>query len=162
MGRGMKAPACGLVGGSTKDPSIMARDSRRKRGCEFEKTEAGMGVPAARPYNLGVGCWIQRSQERIFDNPVSLVFCCISDPNVVLNLKKRRPGWACLRRAPTPLLSYVQADGRRNGIFENFDSVNFRWSSDPNVVGAARREARPGLRVFMFKGRCVSIWHPKR
>ena len=40
-------------------------------------------MPAARPYNLGVGCWIQQSQERIFDNPVSLIFCCISDSNVV-------------------------------------------------------------------------------
>ena len=66
MGRGLKAPACGLVGGSTKDSRIMARDSRRKRGCEFENPEAGMGGPVARPYNLGVGCWIERSEERIF------------------------------------------------------------------------------------------------
>lgn len=28
--------------------------------------QAGMGVPAARPYGVGVGCWIERSQERIF------------------------------------------------------------------------------------------------
>jgi len=100
MGRGMKAPAAGLL--------VAAQKTRES--------------------------WLE-----------------IQDAKGAVNLKKRRPGWACLRRAPTALLSYVQADGHRNGIFDNFVSVNFRCSFDPNVVGAARREAHPGLRVSRSK-----------
>ena len=76
--------------------------------------------------------------------------------------KKRRPGRAGLGLAPTPLLSDVGYNGHRNGFFDNPVSVISRWICDTNVVGAARREARPGRRFFTFKGRCVSIWHPKR
>ena len=76
--------------------------------------------------------------------------------------KKRRPGRAGLGLAPTPLLSDVGYNGHRNGFFDNPVSVISRWICDTNVVGAARREAHPGRRGFMFKGRCVSIWHPKR
>jgi hypothetical protein len=43
-------------------------------------------------------------------------------------------------------VSDVGYNGHRNGIFDNFVSVDFHWHFDPNVVGAARREAHPGLR----------------
>ena len=46
---------------------------------------------------------------------------------------------------PTPLGSDVGYNGHRNGFFDNPVSLIFRGSSDINVVGAARREALPGL-----------------
>ena len=74
--------------------------------------------------------------------------------------KKRRPGWAGLGLAPTALGSDVGYNGYRNGFFDNHVSLIFCCISDPNVVGAARRGARPDLRFFVFEGRGVSIWHP--
>ena len=65
--------------------------------------------------------------------------------------KKRRPGRAGLGLAPTPLGSDVGYNGHRNGIFDNFVSVDFHWLFDSNVVGASRREALPGRRVSCSK-----------
>ena len=65
--------------------------------------------------------------------------------------QNRRPGWAGLRLAPTALLSDVEYNGHRNGFFDNPVSLIFCCISDPNVVGASRREAHPGRRVSRSK-----------
>ena len=65
--------------------------------------------------------------------------------------KKRRPGRAGLRLAPTALLSDVEYNGHRNGFFDNPVSLIFCCISDPNVVGASRRGAHPGRRVSCSK-----------
>ena len=79
---------------------------------------------------------------------------------MLFNLYPPGHGRAGLRPAPTTLRSDVGYNGQRNGIFDNFVSVDFHWSFDSNVVGAARREALPGRRFFVFEGRGVSFWHP--
>ena len=76
--------------------------------------------------------------------------------------KKGRPGRAGLRLAPTPLGSDVGYKDQGNGFFDESVSLIFRWRFDINVVGASHRGALPGLLGFTFKGRCVSICHPKR
>ena len=60
--------------------------------------------------------------------------------------KKRRPERAGLRLAPTALGSNVGYNGHRNGFFDNPVSLIFCCISDPNVVGASHRGARPGRR----------------
>jgi len=62
--------------------------------------------------------------------------------------KNRRPGWACLWPAPTALGSDVGYNGHRNGFFDDPVSLIFCCISDPNVVGAAPREAHPGRRFY--------------
>ena len=60
-------------------------------------------------------------------------------------------GRAGLRHAPTSLQSNVRFNGYRKGIFDNPISMIFRCILDSNVVGAARRGARPGRRVSHAK-----------
>ena len=55
------------------------------------------------------------------------------------------PAWerGGLGLAPTALESDVGYNGQENGFFDIPVSLIFRWSFDPNVVGAPRRGAHP-------------------
>ena len=66
--------------------------------------------------------------------------------HLLLNLRPfGRPGRACLRHAPTTLVSGYRASGPRNGSIDNPVPVVSVEINDPNDVGARRRQARPGL-----------------
>ena len=54
--------------------------------------------------------------------------------------------------------SDVGYNGHRNGFFDNPVFLISCWSSDPNVVGAPRRGARPGRpEGYTFNGKCPAF-----
>ena len=77
--------------------------------------------------------------------------CLASNQRLVTALPDRRPGWACLWRAPTPSLE----DGREQRgspkaprpIPQNHVQSMEHLRPDPNGVGAGPRPALPGLGV---------------
>ena len=89
-----------------------------------------------------------RRDGRIWGQNVVHRFGCQMLTHLPLNMKNRRPGWAPLRGAPTPLVSAVQQKIPETEVSKIPFLVPLYPTSDHNAVGASQRPARPGLRFL--------------
>ena len=86
MGRGLKAPAAGLLVAAQKTRESWLETQDAKGAVNLKTRRPGWAGLWPAPTTLGSDVGYNGHRNGFFDNPVSLVFCCISDPNVVLNL----------------------------------------------------------------------------